>query len=134
MYLALLNEREKSVFLGMAYNLASIDGDYSDAEKIMINGYCQELQCQFDENNMIKPMESLTQYIKVNSSEKVKKIFIFELVGLAMADGNYDSDERMLINQMLKEYNLNPSFADKCENILNEYIGFQKRINDLVLE
>ncbi|HCS16064.1 MAG TPA: hypothetical protein DIV56_10120 [Lachnospiraceae bacterium] len=134
MYLALLNEREKNVFLGMAYNLASIDGNYSDAEKIMINGYCQELQCQFDENNMIKPMESLIQYVKVNSSEKTKKIFIFELVGLAMADENYDSDERMLINQMLKEYNLNSGFADQCENILNEYIGFQKRINDLVLE
>lgn len=133
MYLALLNESEKEVFLGMAYNLATIDRDYSDAEKAMINGYCQELQCQFDEKSMIKPMELLIQTVKEKSSEKVKKIFIFELVGLAMADENYDSDERKLISQMLTEYNINPDFANKCESILNEYIGFQGRINELVL-
>lgn len=33
MYLALLNESEKAVFLGMTYNLATVDGDYSDSEK-----------------------------------------------------------------------------------------------------
>ena len=99
----------------------------------MINGYCQELQCQFDEKTMVKPIESLIQTIKIDSSEKAKKIIIFELIGLAMADGNYGSDERKLISQMLTEYNIDSDFANKCECILNEYIGFQGRINGLVL-
>ena len=133
MYLALLNESEKTVFLGIAYNMATVDGDYSDSEKAMINGYCQELQCQFDEKTMVKPIESLIQTIKIDSSEKAKKIIIFELIGLAMADGNYGSDERKLISQMLTEYNIDSDFANKCECILNEYIGFQGRINGLVL-
>ncbi|MDY6232139.1 hypothetical protein [Peptostreptococcus porci] len=133
MYLALLTEREKIVFLGMAYNIATIDGDYSDAEKAMINGYCHELQCQFDENTMIKPMESLIQAIKVNSSEKTKKIFVFELIGLSLADVNYGSDERKLISQMLTEYNIDSDFANKCESMVSEYIGFQGRINKLIL-
>ena len=133
MYLALLNESEKAVFLGMTYNLATVDGDYSDSEKVMIDGYCQELQCQFDEKTMLKPMDSLIQTIKVGSSDKVKKIFIFELVGLAMSDGNYDNNERKIIGQMLNEYNIDFSFANKCEEILSEYIDFQGRINELVL-
>ena len=132
MYLSLLNESEKAVFLGMAYNIANIDGDYSDAEKSMINGYCQELQCQFDEKSMIKPMESLVQTIKVGSNEIVKKIFVFELIGLGMADGNYDNNERKFISQMIEEYNLDYDFANKCEGILNEYIRFQGKINELV--
>lgn len=133
MYLALLNESEKAVFLGMAYNMATVDGDYSDVEKAVINGYCQEMQCQFDENTMIKPMESLIQTVKLNSSEKSKKIFVFELIGLGMTDGSYDSNERKFISQMLTEYNIDSDFANKCESILNEYIGFQGRINELVL-
>ena len=104
MYLALLNESEKTIFLGMAYNMATVDGDYSDSEKAMINGYCQELQCQFDEKTMVKPMESLIQTIKIDSSERAKKIIIFELIGLAMADGKYDSDERKLIGSHLIIY------------------------------
>ena len=133
MYLSLLNKEEKEVFLGMAYHLASVDGNYSEEEKAMIDGYCQELQCTFDEETMIKPIGELRKRIK-NSSEKTKKIFIFELVGLAMADGKYDNDEKEIIGQMIMEYGLNSDFASKCESLLNEYIEFQSRINNLVLE
>ena len=42
MYLTLLNEKEKEIFLGVAFQLAAVDGYYSDEEKEMINGYCQE--------------------------------------------------------------------------------------------
>lgn len=133
MYLALLNENEKAAFLGMAYNLVIVDGDYSDAENAVMNGYCQELQFTFDENTMIKPMETLIQFVKDNSNDNIKKIFIFELIGLAMADSNYDNDERKVISQMMSEYNIDADYAKNCESILNEYIEFQGKINKLVL-
>ena len=59
MYLALLNENEKKSFLGMVFNLATVDGDYSDVEKNLIDAYCQEMTCVFDEKSMVKPMEEL---------------------------------------------------------------------------
>ena len=133
MYLALLNENEKEVFLGMAYNLATVDGNYCDAEKTVISGYCQELQYTFDEETMIKPMETLIQIVKEHSDDKVKKIFVFELIGLVMADGNYGDDEREMLGKMMAECGIEESFAEKCENIVSEYIEFQTRINQLVL-
>lgn len=133
MYLALLNKNEKVVFLGMAYNLATVDGDYSEAEKNIIDGYCQELQIVFDEKTMINPMDDLIKKIAQNSSERTKKIIIFELIGLAMADGNYDNDERKIVANMEAEFDVSSNFADTCESILNEYITFQNRINSLVI-
>ncbi len=133
MYLTLLNENEKAVFLGMAYNLAIVDGDYSKAEKNIIDGYCQELQIVFNEKTMIKPMDDLIKNIAQNSSEKTKKIIIFELIGLAMADGNYDNNERKIVANMETEFGVFGNFADTCESILNEYITFQNRINSLVI-
>lgn len=134
MYLALLSEKEKEMFLGVAFNLAAVDGDYSDEEKTVINGYCQEMQCIFDEKTMVKPMDVLIKDIKSNSDNRIKKIFVFELIGLAMADGNYDEDERALINKLEVEFDIGLGFAKKCETILNEYIAFQTKLNQLILE
>ena len=133
MYLALLNEEEKISFLGMAYNLATVDGDYSETEKNVINGYCQELQILFDEKTMIKPMGDLINEIAMNSSERTKKIFIFELIGLAITDGNYDNDERQIIAKIESGFGVSSDFADMCESILNEYLAFQNRLNNLII-
>ena len=50
-----------------------------------------------------------------------------------MADGNYDNDERKIVANMEAEFGVPSNFADTCENILNEYITFQNRINSLVI-
>lgn len=134
MYLALLNEKEKEKFLGMAFNLATADGNYSEVEKAAINGYCQEMQCNFDEEMLVKPMDVLIQDIKLNSDNRIQKILIFELIGLAMVDGSYDEDERSLINKIMVEFNIGVEFAKNCENLLKEYIAFQTKLNQLVLE
>ncbi len=79
MYLALLSEKEKEMFLGVAFNLAAVDGDYSDEEKTVINGYCQEMQCIFDEKTMVKPMDVLIKDIKSNSDNRIKKFLFLSL-------------------------------------------------------
>ena len=134
MYLALLNSDEKEMFLGLAYNLATVDGDYSDEEKNVIIGYCQEMQCEFDEKTMIKPNEHILNKINAISDKRAKKIVIFELIGLAMADGKYDDNERELLKKLAEGFNIELSFLKKCENELDRYIEFQVQLNKLVLE
>lgn len=133
MYLNLLKEKEKKLFIGIAHNLAVSDGDYSDKENIVINSYCQEMHILFDEKNVVKSVVDIAREIAENSSDKVKKIFIFELIGLAMIDGNYDENERTLIKQMEDIFHIDTGYADKCEQVITEYIAFQGKINQIVL-
>lgn len=133
MYLSLLKENEKELFIGLAYDLASTDGDYSNEEKVIINGYCQEMKIIFDEKNMIKAVEDIVDEITKKSDDQIKKIIIFELIGLAMVDGNYDENERVLIKQIEEKFMVGNGFADKCEGVISEYIAFQSKINQLVL-
>lgn len=133
MYLALLNEREKEMFLGVAYNLATADGNYSDEEKAVIDGYCQEMQFEFDEKKMVKETDILLDMISSDVSMKIKKIIVFELIGLAMADGSYDTDERKLISLAERQFGIETGFADKCESELTKYIEFQTKLNQIVL-
>lgn len=134
MYLALLNENEKKSFLGMVFNLATADGEYSDVEKNLIDAYCEEMKCVFDEKTMVKPMDELIQEVQSNSELKVKKVFIFELIGLAIVDGNFNKDERAIIHKMMAAFNMDEKFSEKCENVLKEYVSFQERLDQLVLE
>lgn len=134
MYLAILNREEKELFLNLAYELASIDGDYSDEENAMINGYCHEMQIVFEKEKMVKSIEKLLTRISEISDERAKKIIVFEIIGLAMADGKFDEDERKLVTRMEVEFKLGAEYAMKCEAILEEYIAFQNKINQHVLD
>lgn len=133
MYLAILSEEEKELFLGLAYNLAAIDGEYSDEERTMIAGYCQEMQIEFDEERAVKSVDELLGRIKAISDDRTKKIIVFEAIGLAMADGKYYENERKLVDKMEKEFGIEAGFSEKCESIINEYLVFQKKTNQLIL-
>ena len=103
MYLSILNNREKQLFLGLAYGLAAFDGEYSEQEQAMIHGYCEEVQMEFQEETMVKPLDDIIEIFKENSSERIKKIVIFEAIGLAMSDNNYQDSERNVILKMEEE-------------------------------
>ena len=133
MYLSLLNENEKIYFLGLAYNIATIDGNYSNEEKAMINGYCQEMQVEFNEKTMINSNDFFITKINSSSDNKVKRIILFELIGLAMSDNNYDEIEKEMVLDLSNSFEIESSYLDKCEDALIKYITFQNKLNKLVL-
>lgn len=133
MYLNLLNENEKKQFVNLAYNLASADGDYSEAEKILVQSYCQEMNIVFDENSNIEDTENILLSFQNHSNEQIKRIVIFELVGLVMVDGKYDETEKAIINKIENKFGIERGYSDKCEKVITEYISFQEKINELVI-
>lgn len=134
MYLMMLNEEEKELFLSLAYNIAAVDGNYSKEEKDMILGYCQEMQIAYDEKKILKPIQSVVEKITECSEVVTKKIIVFEIIGLSMADNNYDENERRKVKMMEEKWGIEEAYGDKCEDILKEYFELQEILNQLVLE
>lgn len=64
---------------------------------------------------------------------RTKKIIIFEIVGLAMSDGKYDVEEKEYISKLAEKFMIDNDYIDKCENVIDEYMSFQNRINMLVI-
>lgn len=133
MYLSILSSEEKRMFLGLAYDLAASDGDYSAEEQDTIQGYCYEMQMEFDEKTMVRPIDEIINGFSQKSNLKTKKIVVFEVIGLAMADNSYDDNERAIISDMENKFGLDKSYGEECEKVIGEYISFQNRINNLVL-
>lgn len=134
MFLSALNKEGKELFLELAFNIAMIDGVYSDEEKVLMDCYCQEMQITFNKENMTKSTDEIIKEINNKCDSRSKKIMIFEAIGLGMVDGDFDGDERAIILKMLEEFNIDVKYASECENTIKEYLEFQTKLNKIVIE
>ena len=133
MYLSILSNEEKKLFLDLAYDLASADGDVGAEEKTMVQHYCEEMDIEWIPIFPIDRAE-IIEKIKNNSTIESKKIIIFELIGLAMADNKYEEAEKNIIMTISSKIDLTMDYVEKCEKIIGEYLLLQGKINSLILE
>lgn len=133
MYLSMLNEKQKEYFLELAYQLALIDNDFSEKERIMIESYCNEMRISVPEVIHARPVDEIIQSMKRECTVLEKKIMVFEIIGLALVDGNYDESEKKVIEEIMRVFELDEPYAKECEEILIEYIEIQKKMNILIM-
>ena len=133
MYLSLLNTEQKKLFFSVAYNLASADGDFSESEKRAINGYSMEMEMEFKIEDVDKDLNRVISNLSQICGNREKKIVIFEMIGLAMADSNYDNNERKIVKRALGLFGLESNFGDICEKKLIEYFNLQNELNTYIL-
>ena len=55
------------------------------------------------------------------------------MIGLAIADSNYDDSERNLIYKFLSNLGLDIEFGYFCEKKLTEYLNLQNELNTNIL-
>ena len=95
MYLGLLKESQKEMFLELAINLAKSDGDYSEEENAIITSYCQEMQISFEREKKNRSIDELVSEFALLCTAQEKKIIAFEIIGLAMCDNVYHEKENI---------------------------------------
>ena len=78
-------------------------------------------------------VEGMIDYICVESNIMVKKIIIFELVGLAKVDNKFSDEELLFIKKLAKEFRVAESYINECEMLIDRYIALQCDIEKLVL-
>lgn len=133
MYLAILNDEQKNLFLNIAKKLASTDGNFSEDERQVIDGYCHEMsvsvvkKLDIAKEDMIERLGSISNTIE-------KKIIVFEFAGLVMADSNFDESERVFLKQIAEKFDIDLNYINKCEKVFQRYIELQNEINALVME
>lgn len=61
MYLSLLNEKQKELCIGLAINLASVDGNFSEDERVMLDGYCYEMGITYDYTKEVASSQEIVE-------------------------------------------------------------------------
>lgn len=133
MYLSMLSGKQKENFLELAYQMAFIDNDFSEKERIMIESYCHEMWIAVPEVIRAGSINEIIESMKSECTILEKKIIIFEILGLALVDGNYDETERKVIEEITKIFEIEETFLTESEDLLKKYIDVQNGMNALVL-
>jgi len=91
MFLNELNRQESVAFINLVNQFANIDEVFAKEEKELIESYLEELNIEAEKVNSLNYEEIIAELKKC--STRVKSIVYFELVGLALVDGDYGDKE-----------------------------------------
>ena len=127
MFLNQLNKKEKETFMSLSVHVANANGILANEEKEMIQEYCREMGLDsFDEKNAV-PMEDVLAVFK-QSDLHIRKIVLFEMLGLAYADGEYEDTEDDFVMQFAAAIGLDKETVEAQETLLVEYLEILKKI------
>lgn len=129
MYLSDLNKEQRQQFIKLANYLSRIDEDLSLSEVNLINLYKKKMDFEDDIDYMEINTLDLDMLNIFFDTEFSKRFLVFELLGLALIDGRYDSLENDLIEKLF----LSISFKDRMISLISNYLTIQSKINSLML-
>lgn len=104
MFLKELNKEESIAFINLVSIFADVDNKFAKEEKVLLEEYKEELELSGSEVHHMKYGEVLELIKKSNDREKV--IIYFELVGLALVDGEYEDEEVDFLENLASELSI----------------------------
>ena len=135
MYLSLLNEEQKKLFLKASILLSNADGNFSKVERIMLTHFCMEMNIQEPENLTVnESIEDIVMRMREIGCSRDNKIIIFELAGVVMADYVYDEKEKVMMEKIADGLDVDKEFADESLEIITDMAAMYKRIGVMINE
>ena len=129
MFLTELNKEEASAFLSLVTQFAKVDETFAKEEKRLINDYLDELNLKEKD---IKDLsyEEIINVLK-KSKNRIKSIVYFELVGLALVDGEYGEKEIDFLDKIAVSLDIR---RDKKIAFANYFFNFKEIYDFSVVE
>lgn len=123
MFLNELSKSEGIVFIQLVKNLANIDNTFAKEEKNLYYDYLKELNIEENEVSDFN-LESVCKVLE-KSSERIRNIIYFELIGLALIDGEYDEKEVDFLEEIGEKLSIKRNkriaFANYFYNFIDVY-------------
>lgn len=114
MFLNELSKQEAIAFLNLVENFAKVDKVFAKEEEELIKDYMKELNLNNSEILSVNVDTAINRLTE--SSTRIKNIIFFELVGLALIDGEYKEAEIKFLNNLADKFNISKekfnSFVD----------------------
>ena len=131
MYLRRLSQPAKEVFIDIAKYLCNADGIVDKREEKLLAAYGEELQT-ISLDAPQKSLEALATNLNAATDRIQKRIVVFELMGLALVDGTYADEEKAFFKLLGEKLDLRPTFTERCEASIREYMAVQKEIDEVI--
>lgn len=131
MYLSMLSDTNKRLFLNLEIYLSKVDSDFSENERIIIDAHCMEMH--IDNNNYEADMSQseIFEGLKALTKQESKIVFL-ELVGTIMADNVYHVEERALVNKLAEALKLEENDISLVFSIITDMKNIYERCAEYI--
>lgn len=127
MFLKEFNKEEAKAFINLVNQFANVDDNLVKEEEKLIKEYKKELNIEED-YDLVLAYDDVISILR-RSSERIKKIVYFELVGLALIDGNYEDIEVDFLDKIAIDLDINRSMKIEFANFFSNF----KEVSELSL-
>ncbi|MCR5543551.1 MAG: hypothetical protein K6F55_05325 [Eubacterium sp.] len=133
MFLRELNNTQKNGFWKLANKLVFIDGKIEKSEKRMLEEYNFELGlAELEIKDYPDDVEKILSDMELD--KRLKKIVMFELIGLAFSDDYYDQSEKELLIDIQNKIGLSETDVTELGKFVNEVLALYSKIGDFINE
>lgn len=130
MFLNVLKDQNKELFLELCLHLSNSDGVFADSEKEVLKAYCKEMEITEKTDFSMRPLENVVSILNNNANLVEKKIVIMELLALAYVDGIYDENEKEEMNIIISGLEFSENQVKEIIELLNKYINICDEIKN----
>lgn len=125
MFLNELNNQEATAFLNLVESFAKVDTVFAKEEEDLIKDYVKELGLNTSEIPSLS-VEAATNKLNEGAA-RIKNIVFFELVGLALIDGEFEEAEIKFLDDLADKFNIS---KEKFNSFIDFFIDV-KLVYDL---
>ena len=109
-----LSKDQARAFMRVVSEFISIDNKVKKEEKSIIDKYISKLEVSKEEIDGLSHKEAME--ILDKSEEKIKKMVYFELLGVALIDGDYENSEVDFLEEVAEEFKISRSLKIALAN------------------
>ena len=127
MYLSMLSNEKKHLFLNLEIYMSKIDGEFTNAEKMIIDAHCMEMH--IDNNNYEADMsqDEVLRNLQESLTDEERRIVFLELVATVMADDVYHEAEEKLINRFAELLEIDENGVNEAFSIIKDMKAVYER-------
>lgn len=133
MFLNKLTSEQKELFLDLCIFLSNADGNFSDAEKLSIEQYCNEMNISDVRYETSNKFEDIVDLLCEKTSAIEKKIIVFEILALALADSEYSESEKKMVNTITSKFDISDTLREEMVTIIQKLTAIYVDVNAIVL-
>lgn len=130
-----LNKEESRAFMRLVSEFVTVDKKINKEEKSVIEKYLNKLNMNKEEINEISHTEAIE--ILDKSEDKIKNMVYFELLGVALIDGDYETSEIDFLDEIANQFNISRAnkivFANYYYELDNMKDKSEEEINEKLL-
>ena len=128
MWFSSLSDKQLSALVGLAHNVVVSDGLLDPNEEFMLDEFKREMALSGKSGNGYLELES-HEIASTFDSPRTRRIAMINLLRLSYVDGEFDVEEKCLLQQVAETFQIDPGEFQRMDNWVRRLVALENEAN-----